>query len=81
LHQGRVHISFNGKFRDECLSVKWFRNRTDAKIIIEQFRHEFTDIRSQSSFGTHASQVQTAIVINNPELAIMLSSKWTKENR
>jgi putative transposase len=32
--------SFNCKFRDECLSMEWFRNRVDAKIVIEQFRRQ-----------------------------------------
>jgi len=27
--------SFNGKFRDECLSLEWFRSRAEAKVIIE----------------------------------------------
>jgi putative transposase len=27
--------SFNGKFRDECLSVEWFRTRAEAKVVIE----------------------------------------------
>jgi hypothetical protein len=30
-----------GKFRDECLSMEWFRNRVDAKIVIEQFRRQY----------------------------------------
>ncbi|KAF1708912.1 hypothetical protein CSC70_12520 [Pseudoxanthomonas kalamensis DSM 18571] len=29
--------SFNGKFYDECLSVEWFRNRTEARIEIGQW--------------------------------------------
>jgi hypothetical protein len=24
--------SFNGKFRDECLAMEWFRNRLEAKV-------------------------------------------------
>ncbi len=24
---GQAHISFNGTFRDECLSHEWFRSR------------------------------------------------------
>ena len=27
--------SFNGKFRDECLSMEWFRSRMEAKVVIE----------------------------------------------
>ena len=34
--QNGTNESFNGKFRDECLSMEWFRNRIDAKIVIEQ---------------------------------------------
>jgi putative transposase len=27
--------SFNGKFRDECLLLEWFRSRSEAKVVIE----------------------------------------------
>jgi putative transposase len=43
--------SFNGKFRDECLSMQWFKNRIDAKILIEEFRREFNEVRPHSSLG------------------------------
>ena len=33
--QNGVTESFNGKFRDECLSLEWFRSRAEAKVIIE----------------------------------------------
>ena len=33
--QNGTNESFNGKFSDECLSMEWFRNRIDAKIVIE----------------------------------------------
>jgi len=33
--------SFNGKFRDECLNIHWFKHRIDAKILIEDFRRQF----------------------------------------
>lgn len=36
--------SFNGKLRDECLSVEWFRSRAEAKVIMNRSpfsgRHE-----------------------------------------
>ena len=41
--------SFNGKFRDECLSMEWFRNRVDAKIVIESWRRHFNEVRPHSS--------------------------------
>jgi len=36
-----MNESFNGKFRDECLSMQWFKNRIDAKILIEDFRRQY----------------------------------------
>jgi putative transposase len=42
--------SFNGKFRDECLNLEWFRSRAEAKVIIESWR-EYTVIRPHSSLG------------------------------
>jgi putative transposase len=36
-----VMESFNGKFRDECLSLEWFRSRAEAKVIIETWRRHY----------------------------------------
>ena len=47
--QNGLNESFNGKFRDECLSMQWFKNRIDAKILIEGFRREYNEIRPHSS--------------------------------
>ncbi len=47
--QNGSNESFNGKFRDECLSMEWFRNRFDAKIVIEEFRRQFNEVRPHSS--------------------------------
>jgi len=49
--QNGLGESFNGKFRDECLSMEWFRNRTDAKIVIETWRRHYNEIRPHSSLG------------------------------
>jgi putative transposase len=43
--------SFNGKFRDECLSLEWFRNRTDARVVIESWRRHYNAVRPHSSLG------------------------------
>ena len=43
--------SFNGKFRDECLSVEWFRNRLEAKVVINQWMAHYNEIRPHSSLG------------------------------
>jgi putative transposase len=61
--------SFNGKFRDECLSMEWFKNRIDAKIVIEQFRRQFNEVRPHSSLGqlTPAEFKQQLRVTTNPD--------------
>jgi putative transposase len=43
--QNGTNESFNGKFRDECLSMEWFRNRMDAKILIEAWRRHYNEDR------------------------------------
>jgi putative transposase len=49
--QNATGESFNGKFRDECLSLEWFRNRIDAKIVIEAWRRHYNETRPHSSLG------------------------------
>lgn len=41
--------SFNGKLRDECLNVSWFRNLFDARRQIAAWRNEFNQERPHSS--------------------------------
>ena len=43
--------SFNGKFRDECLSMEWFRSRAEAMVVIEQWRQHYNVDRPHSSLG------------------------------
>lgn len=64
--------SFNGKFRDECLSMEWFRNRIDAKIVIEDFRRQYNEVRPHSSLGqlTPAEFKQKLSPTNTPEPTI-----------
>jgi len=47
--QNGSNESFNGKFRDECLSLNWFRSRREAKVIIESWRKEYNTIRPHQS--------------------------------
>uniref|UniRef100_UPI001FC8E2D5 integrase core domain-containing protein n=1 Tax=Burkholderia gladioli TaxID=28095 RepID=UPI001FC8E2D5 len=49
--QNGADESFNGKFRDECLSLEWFRTRTEAKVVIEQWRRHYNAIRPHSSLA------------------------------
>lgn len=43
--QNGADESFNGKFRDECLSLEWFRTRTEAMVVIEQWRRHYNAVR------------------------------------
>jgi putative transposase len=38
--QNGTNESFNGKLRDECLNLEWFRHRREAQIVIEQWRQQ-----------------------------------------
>ena len=49
--QNGVGESFNGKFRDECLSLEWFRSRAEARVVIESWRRHFNEVRPHSSLG------------------------------
>lgn len=49
--QNGTNESFNGKFRDECLSMEWFRNRLEAKVVIEDWRVHYNDVRPHSSLN------------------------------
>ena len=47
--QNGTNESFNGKFRDECLSMEWFRHRMEAKAVIEDWRVHYNEDRPHSS--------------------------------
>jgi putative transposase len=43
--------SFNGHFRDECLSESWFTSINDARSTIEQWRCDYNEVRPHQSLG------------------------------
>lgn len=43
--------SFNGKFRDECLSVNWFLSLEHAQKILDDWKWEYNTLRPHSSLG------------------------------
>ncbi len=49
--QNGANESFNGKFRDECLGMQWFKNRIDAKVVIEGWRKRYNGVRPHSSLN------------------------------
>ncbi len=58
--QNGTDESFNGKFRDECLSLEWFRTRLEAKVVIEQWRRQagIAPASSDASFAGVAGRVR-----------------------
>jgi putative transposase len=48
--------SFNGKFRDECLSVNWFLSLEDAQEKMEDWRWEYNHFRPHSSLNDLSPQ-------------------------
>ena len=55
--------SFNGKFRAECLDQHWFRNLSEAKEIIEDWRLEYNHIRPHMSLD-NLTPVEYALMIS-----------------
>lgn len=43
--------SFNGKRRDECLSVNWFTSLGDAQAAIEAWRQDYNECRPHTALG------------------------------
>jgi putative transposase len=49
--QNGTDESFNGRLRDECLSIEWFRSRAEAVGVIEAWRRHYNEERPHSSLG------------------------------
>jgi putative transposase len=43
--------SFNGKFRDECLNLHWFRSLRHVREDIGRWRHHYNTQRPHSALG------------------------------
>ena len=66
--QNGTNESFNGKFRDECLSMEWFRSRAEARVLIEVWRRHYNTVRPHSSLAKMTPQAFKATLspINQP---------------
>lgn len=49
--QNGTDESFNGRLRDECLNMEWFRSRKEAAGVIEAWRRHYNDVRPHSSLA------------------------------
>jgi putative transposase len=43
--------SFNGRLRDECLNMEWFRNLREAQVVVESWRRFYNKERPHSSLS------------------------------
>src|SRR5210317_1744179 len=65
--------SFNGKLRDELLNGEIFYTLKEAKILIEQWREEYNNIRPHSSLG-YQPPAPHAVLVKNTESVQKVSS-------
>jgi putative transposase len=69
--QNGTSESFNDKFRDECLSLEWFRSRAEAKVLIESWRRHYNEVRPHSSLGNMTPREFINRSTDQPETAIL----------
>jgi hypothetical protein len=50
--------------RSICLNLQWFKNRIDAKILIEDFRRQYNEVRTQSRFRQLTPAEIKAIIVH-----------------
>jgi len=55
--------SFNGKLRDELLNREIFTTLTEAKVLMEQWRREYNQVRPHSSLGYRPPVPDTRIPV------------------
>jgi transposase InsO family protein len=85
--QNGLDESFNGKFRDECLTLEWFRTRPEAMAVIESWRQHYNDVRPHSSLSQltpaefkESMQRGTKTARRSPRERFS-SNQWSEENR
>ena len=43
--------SLNDKLRDECLNEHWFKTVAEARVILEEWRQDYNNVRPHSSLN------------------------------
>ena len=69
--------SFNGKFRDECLNMEWFRNRIEARVLIEIWRRHYNAVRPHSSLK-YRTPPSSASITSPSTREPSSSSQWSE---
>jgi len=63
--------SFNGKFRDECLSTHWFSTLDDVRSKIEEWRNDYNGFRPHYSLSVLTPDDFLALQQNRPEALVL----------
>ena len=73
--QNGTNESFNGRFRDECLNLEWFRSRAEAVVVIETWRKQYNQVRPHSSLSYQTPQEfkNRQLTLNNPAMGTLLT--------
>jgi putative transposase len=76
--QNGADESFNGKFRNEHLSLQWYRHRPEATVAIEEWRQFFNEVRPHSSLDYRTPKefkeqikIKSGCLGENPESAVL----------
>jgi putative transposase len=83
--QNGTDESFNGKFRDECLSLEWLRSHEEARVVIETWRRHYNHVRPHQSledltpieFKTRYSSINQgglSLTMNGPKIPGQVTS-------
>ncbi len=75
--QNGTNESFNGKFRDECLAMEWFRNRIEAKIVIDDWRRHYNEVRPHSSLNYDTPLAYRQRLERNSTQAVIARTQWS----
>jgi putative transposase len=74
--RGDYH-SFNRKFRDECLAIEWFRNRIGAKIVIDDWRRDYNEVRLHSSLYYDSPLAYRQWLESHSTPAVIARTEWS----
>ncbi len=69
--QNGTNESFNDTFRDECLSLEWFRSRKEAEVLIGVWRRHYNEVRPHSSLGNLTPKEFINRTLTVPERAVL----------
>jgi putative transposase len=63
--------SFNGKLRDELLDREIFMTLFEAKVLIEEWRREYNQVRPHSSLGYSPPAPEVIVPVFQPQVETM----------